>query len=572
MKKRILTVLLVLVIVTSFVIMSGCIQNETCNHVLATFDTDTSTCSSDGVASGLCEKCGQFVTIQIDAHHRYENGVCTLCEDVDYTYWDGKSAPEIGNLEVYTQRYLPNIQADSYVDFASSFMIDLEKHPDLYDTGLFWCYYDEELGSVKEVSIRDTQKIDELIEKGYIDSNKPTTLFAHGMSVDEYPRVYDKNGDEIITGGRYSAYLDTLDPKNPHYAEYVEPATGTVNVNLIYLKNGYNVLNFSYRRFADEITKTVTEVGADGKERDQLYMNNMIDETKIFTTEGPAGMRYRYPDGTYSDGTEWNGKEGVVREDIDFTIAEFYAAEYVRMFNYMVEKGIFGEHTTIQTSGHSMGGVVTVMGNFLISELVRVKQIPSYYLTDRIILEDSYLGVYSSYGENVPEYGEIDSNKEFLLETTKMLLVYNREVHWTGKQLDGCGSFGAYISALYTLSKTFDIACEYYVDISSTAFPTIPASKVKHLVWSLCAVQMYNLKYRPDSSHDAIRELRIAGIIDGLHPTTVDGEKAVYCTLTNEEIKERTGKIYVQIQGNNTADLSDDVFELRTIDEMRSKK
>lgn len=581
MKRKLVVLLAVIMVAISIVIASGCNNFQNCEHEVSEYISDTSTCEESGKAVGICLKCGKQVEITVPAHHRFEDGECVLCGEVDELYWNGTSIPTIKNLETYTKRYLPNIQADSYVDFATSHIIDLKKHPDLYDTGMFWCYYDEELGSVKEVSIRDTDEIDRLIEQGYIDPSKPTTLFTHGMAVGEYQRAYDLNGDEIITGGRYSSSIETLDPENPDYADYVEPSTGTVNVNLIYLKNGYNVLNFSYRRFADELPKTNTEECADGEIRNQLYINNMIDESKIFTTEGPAGMRYRYPDGTFSDGATKNGvalseagadeTNGVVREDIDFTIAEFYASEYVRMFNYMVEKNVFSEDTFISVSGHSMGGVVTVMGNFLISELARVEQIPSYYLADRIILGDSYLGMYSPYGENVPDYDEVSGTEKISLMQTKMLLVYGYKVHWTGKELDGCGSFGCYISALYTLSKTLNIPVEYYVDTSFSAFPTLPASTVKHLVWSLCAVQMYNLKFKTPSTHNSIREIRVAEIINGLHPTLANGEIAVCSILTNEEIKERTGKIYVLVEGNETPDLKDDVFEIRTIEEMMKK-
>lgn len=577
MKKKLFVLLIVLVIIISVCLASGCHNGQNCEHKIESYLSDSSTCELAGKAVGICTICKKQVQVDMPAHHRYENGECSLCGEIDETYWDGESIPTFENLEAYTQRYLPNIQADSYEDFATSHIIDLEKHPDLYDTGMFWCYYDEELGSVKEVSIRDTDEVDKLIEKGYIDPNKPTTLFTHGMAIEEFERAYDFNGDEIITGGRYKASKETLNPDNPDYADYVEPSTGTVNVNLIYLKNGYNVLNFSYRRFADEVTKTVAMECSDGVTRNQLYMTNMLVEAKIYTTDGPSGMRYRYPDGTFSDGTTKMGNSlseaqpneptGVVREDIDFTIAELYASEYIRMFNYMVEKNVFNEDTFISVSGHSMGGVVTVIGNYLISELVRVKQIPQYYLTDRIILGDTYLGVYSAYGENIPDYDELQEVQQIGLNQIKTVLLYNYNVRWTGKPLDGCGSFGTYLSALYTLSKTYDIPCEYYVDTSFSAFPTLPASNVKHLVWSLCAVQMYNLKFKSPSTHNSIREIRVAEIIEGLHPTLANGEIALCSILSNEEIKARTGKIYILVSGNSTPDLKDDVFEVKTIEE-----
>lgn len=571
--KKLLSILVLSIFAMSLLLTVAC--NKTpCEHNVEEYLTDTSTCVSKGLATGKCTKCGETVTVEIQAHHRYdEDNVCTIC---GYERWDGTYIPEISQLGEYAQRYLPNIQADSYVDFAKTIDIDLNEHPDLYDSGIFWCYYDEEAGIVKEVSMRDTEKIDELIEKGYIDGSKPTTIFTHGLGVDTYQKVYDSEGEEVMCCNIYDAAPNVLDPNDPTYADYIEESSGKVNLNLVYLKNGYNVINFSYRRFADESGINKKVVQSDGKEYDMGYANNMVTEAKVYSTVGPTGMRYRYESGNFSDGKLSDGSSdandnetAVVRPDLDFTIAEYYAAEYVRMVNYMVGKGVFDENFTIQCSGHSMGGVVTVVGNYLVSELIRVGQIPSYYLADRIILGDSYLGVYTNYKENVPDYKDLETDSQkTALQMAQLVHLGGVKVHWTGKTLDGCGSFGTYITALYQLSKVYNVPCEYYVDLSFSYFASLPAANVRHLVWSLCATQIYNIKYNCNT-HNAIREYRVANIIEGLTSKTADGTIAVCSTLSDDEIRARTGKIYYQVRGNNTPTLSDDVFEIRTIEEMK---
>lgn len=567
MKNKILVLLVILVLGFTFVIASSC-NNKTvdCNHVLKDV-TDTSTCTIDGVKKGVCTKCGQTVEVESKAHHVFdEDGICIVC---GYEKWDGESIPEIEQIGEYANRYLPNIMADSYVDFANEYDIDLEKHPDLYDSGMFWCYYDETVGSVREVSIRDHEKVDELIEKGLIDSAKPTVIFVHGLGVDTYKKVYVA-GEESMCSQIYDITEQTLNPDEPVYADYVEPHSGKVNINLIYLKNGYNVINFSYRRFADESAVAKKVVQTDGIEYEMVYANNMVTESKIYSLDGPGGMRYRYESGNFSDGDNVfpDSDPGIVREDIDFTLGEYYAAEYVRMFNYMVEKKVFNENTVIQCSGHSMGGVVTVIGNFLVSELVRVGQIPSYYLVDRLMLEDTYLGVYTNYQENVPDFAELETDREkFALRMSKMIHVDGLEVHWTGKKLDGCGSFGAYLGALYQLVHEYDMPVEYYIDMSIKSFASIPASSVRHLIISLCATQMYNMTFKCDNTHNAIREFRVASIIPSLMPKDTEGRYAVCSALSDDEIRARRGIVYYQTGGNKTATLSDDVFTIRPITE-----
>lgn len=565
MNKKPIIALTIMVLIATFVFATACKETVThCDHVLTNV-VDTSGCYTDGVKTGVCSKCGQTLEAQSLAHHRYdEDGVCTVC---GYEKWNGSDIPSIEQIDEYANRYLPNIQADSYVDFASEYDIDLDEHPDLYDSGMFWCYYDETAGTVREVSMRNRDKVDELIAKGYIDGSKPTTIFTHGLGVDTYKKVFVE-GEESMCSEIYDVPEEVLDPSDPVYADYVEPHSGKVNLNLIYLKNGYNVINFSYRRFADEIAVTKTVMQSDGKEYNMVYANNMVTESKVYSTDGPVGMRYRYASGNFSDGDNCfsDAEPAIVRDDIDFTLAEYFAAEYVRMFDYMVEKNVFDANSVVQCSGHSMGGVVTVIGTFLVSELVRVGQIPSYYLADRVMLEDTYLGVYTNYKENVPDFTDLDDDiDKQSLAMSKMLHVDGLKVHWTGKTLDGCGSFGTYLAALYQLVNAYDMPVEYYIDMSIKSFASMPAAKVRHLVMSLCATQIYNMTFKCNNTHNAIREYRVASIIPSLSPVSADGSAAVYTTLSDDEIRARRGKIYYETSGNNTATLSDDSFTLRPI-------
>lgn len=571
--RKILVVSLIAVLSISIVLgLFGC---EHVHNYVDGVCTDCNEVCAHKYSNGKCTICG------INCTHSYSNGKCTICDmDCVHNYEDGECAicghedvfytgPSFDNLDEYLDRYLSNIRADSYVDFASTYDFNFETDPDLYDQGMFWCYYDEALDVIAEVPARDHDKVDELIEKGFIDSNKPTIIFVHGVAVATYEPYY-VHGVLSYSGGHYYASPKTLSPTDEDMGLYAMEVEGEqkVNMNLIYLKNGYNVINFVYQRYADEVAITDNYKFLDGTVRQITAANNAVIEAKVYATDGIAGMRYRYPDGTFSD------QEPNVKEDVDFSIAEYFVAEYIRTFNYMVERGVFFDGTRTIIKGHSMGGVVDVIGSFLISELIRVNQIPSYYMPSRLILEDSYFGVYSDYGDYVPSYSELGEMGQKALDRYYLLACQGVTCHWTGKPLGNAGTVPLYLCALRTLAEDYNIAIEYYCDGNLSSYASIPAAKLRYIMRKYVATAVYKFSHNGANSHNGIMELSdgyaaIAPIVD---LTTSDSDYSfasigyvISTALTDEQIKQLRGVEFTQTAGGDTDTLRDDTFIISNV-------
>lgn len=548
MRKILLVCLIAILSISVVLSLFGCKptvpSKEDCEH---TFE------------DGVCTKCGESCS------HTFEDGICTVCghEDVFSTGVD------FDNLDEYLDRYITNIRADSYVDFASTYDFNFETDPELYDQGMFWCYYDDNLDVIAEVPAREHDEVDKLIEKGLIDGNKPTIIFVHGVSVATYEPYYI-NGVRSYSSGHYYSSPKTLSPSDDDMSLYAMEIEGEekVNLNYIYLKNGYNVINFVYQRYADESAVNAEMEFSDGTVRKITSANNAVIEAKVYATDGIAGMRYRYSDGTFSD-------QEPDKEEVDFSMAEYFVAEYVRTFNYMVEKGVFYDGTRTIIKGHSMGGVMNVIGTFLISELIRVGQIPEYYLPSRLILEDSYFGVYSAYGDNVPTYSELSSeNEKRKLDGYYLLACQDVTCHWTGKRLGNAGTISVYLSALRTLAEDYDLPIEYYVDATKTAYASLPADYLRIIMRKYVATGVYIFTHNGANSHNGIMELSDGySAIDPIVDSTDDDSEYAFASigyvistaLTDEQIKALRGVEFTQISGGDTDTLRDDCFEITNV-------
>ncbi|MBQ7653417.1 MAG: hypothetical protein IJS93_03505 [Clostridia bacterium] len=600
MKKNVLRTLVVVLLIAIFVFSCACAK------------TDNTTVNNKGNDNG---NTGNDTPACV---HDFDDGVCSKCGA-----WDGVSTPVPEILDQYCDKYLSYIRAESYPSFAETYDYNFETDPELEDQGMYWTWYDEEINVVREVSARDHEEVDKMIADGRIDKNKNTIIFVHGICVTQYPKTLLKVVDGQVVEATYEEYIAeheyeiieipsdgygtltntvTVDPTLPLYSEYVD-YTGNVNLNLIYLKNGFNVLNFSYIRFGDESTRTISELCDDGVTREFTLANNATIEEKVYSVDGAAGMRYRKQDGVFSDGNDgWgNVVEGAeVHDDPDFSIAEYFAAEYVRMFDYMAKKNVFNENTHMRISGHSMGGVVTTIGTFLLTELARVGQIPVWYVPDRIALEDSYFGAYTDYGENVPTYKSIadtvraeyeeenairEANGEALftekdilsaikvqqdgLKGVKMLSAYGCTIHWTGKKIAGGGTPCLYLAALRQVVRDYGVVAEYYVDESGMgnggmAYASITAPIINELIRTYTSTIAYVFKFpKSFNSHNGVREAHCVSFLFPVYKD-VDGNITASASATDEEIKAATGKQWYQYKGNETSDQSDDVFKTYT--------
>jgi hypothetical protein len=213
-----------------------------------------------------------------------------------------------------------------------------------------------------------------------------------------------------------------------------------------------------------------------------------------------------------------------------------------------------------------MGGVVTTIGTYLLTELTRVGQIPQDYVPDRIALEDSYFGVYSDYGEVIPTYSELSDSEKYTLKTTEMLMVHGINVHWSGKKMTGAGTAPLYLTALRQVVRDYGVVAEYYVDESGLgkggmAFASIPAPVINELIRNYTSTIAYVFKFTKSfSSHNGVREAHVASLLYPVYKD-VDGNITASASATDEQIKAACGKQWYLYKGNSTSTMSDDVMK-----------
>lgn len=167
----------------------------------------------------------------------------------------------------------------------------------------------------------------------YYDPSKPVVIYVHGWFKDKTINNYE---------------LDTL------YIEEVDVYTQN-----FWLDRGYNVGLFHWNQFADD------------------ELSNA--EAKIWSPAGPAGMRYRLDDGSYSTVHSPDKSVGQLFYDnfID-ALEDHYGSE-------------------IRIVGHSLGSQLT--GNLagIVHDNIMAGNISSHYEIDRIALIDP---AFSSYGKD----------------------------------------------------------------------------------------------------------------------------------------------------------------------------
>jgi hypothetical protein len=250
------------------------------------------------------------------------------------------------------EEQLPSVlSAKSYLDYAELVKFDSSTYPELEDQGLFWTKWDSTTNSRVEIAA-DSQAGTDLV-----DTNKPTLIFVHGM----------------LTNGNVTRQPFNLPSAIAYSAAREFGLTDNVQLIKLWLDAGWNVGLFHYNRFTAE----------------GVAAWNV--ENKIWSVDSRVGMRFTYPDGSYSD-----------TNVSEYCLAEHLAAEYVRAVNLLPES--FGT-TEIRFAGHSMGGELSASGLFLISELVRVNQLPQRALPDRYALLDPLLGISLGEGDSLSADG-----------------------------------------------------------------------------------------------------------------------------------------------------------------------
>jgi pimeloyl-ACP methyl ester carboxylesterase len=124
-----------------------------------------------------------------------------------------------------------------------------------------------------------------------------------------------------------------------------------------WLKAGWNVGIFFWTPFADE--PEVTDA-----------------EAKIWSTNGPKGMRWRMPGGQFST----SGAP-------DITVAELLVDSYLKIFNASAQL----RNVSVRLAGHSLGSQVVGRATFLLADLAKKGLIGRTPPVDRVSLLDPYM-------------------------------------------------------------------------------------------------------------------------------------------------------------------------------------
>ena len=167
----------------------------------------------------------------------------------------------------------------------------------------------------------------------YFDPTKPTVIFVHGWQ----PGISATHPPDFSY-----TYLDGLFPR-------------TVNTANAWVQAGWNIGIFYWNQFSDEA--------------------QVVDaEAKIWTTEGPKGMRWRKGDGSYEDAPPGTPSAG-----------ELFYQTYVAA---MTEQECTGG--PIRIAGHSLGSQMAVRLTKLVADGIAAGEVPAHLLPDRVAFLDPY--------------------------------------------------------------------------------------------------------------------------------------------------------------------------------------
>ena len=188
--------------------------------------------------------------------------------------------------------------------------------------------------------------------KAIFDQTKPTTVFAHGMG-----------------GNGYSSKPD------------------------LYTEMGYNVINFAWGTFSDEISEEWTRIA------DKIW---------------------------YHDDLRWlsNSGEFISDDCPSANAAEIYVAYYYDLFSAFPDYS----GSEIMIYGHSYGGMLTMGVTSLMCSLYESGEMPAYMVPDKVNLLDPYF-MRASVAKDIPWLGGMDQPSiGNVLETIYQTSVKCREI------------------------------------------------------------------------------------------------------------------------------------------------
>lgn len=193
----------------------------------------------------------------------------------------------------------------------------------------------------------DNQKFEPGVPNAYFSSTKPTLIFVHGWQ-------------PFLSGNLPNFTYDGTDTAAP------------------WIDDNWNVGIFVWNQFSDEMTGVAGEIGFPGGEPPQGVLDA---EAKIWTPDGPQGMRWRdwddddplpIPDG-YSDPPP---------EIAGYDAAELFYEEYVAALE--------GYSGTVRIAGHSLGNQMAVRLTKLVHDGIAAGEVAEDLRPTRVALLDPY--------------------------------------------------------------------------------------------------------------------------------------------------------------------------------------
>ena len=316
------------------------------------------------------------------------------------------------------------LMADSYQNYAQTCDLNLTTYPELGSMGLKLITgcgdegqpgFDKNTNNWRQIHEVETDDVAKLQQ--YFNPDAPTLILIHGVQFNE-----GRYGIATFQSDcRPTEIINNIDPNPaPYFAEAVGTYTGSIDMSKYYRDLGYNVMFFHYENFADPLNSDDFSSSLDAVDQVTNVIWCKDNCTATFLRNGQAVASD--PANTFT-----NGK---------FCVAEFYVAEYLRWINAVKQafpdKDFANTNAGITTAAHSMGGVVNVASNFLLSQVAEAGYMSVKLMPTRMMQMDPYVG-----------------------------MAEDHVIAWTGEKYLSNVECDTYATALEILVNKYNIGCVY---------------------------------------------------------------------------------------------------------------
>ncbi len=446
-----------------------------------------------------------------------------------------------------------NLISTDYIDYANTVYLNTEEYPALADMGLTLVseYSSTDYDCYTEVDADNEDNI-----RQYFDPTRPSIIIINGVA---------------FGGGRYgrggmSASNHVAEFSSNLYIEEEELDYFTSDPNSLQTyalskywydgvsgKEKYNIFHFHYTRFADTLDST-QDVGGALKATVTVHDN-------IWSDNNGVQALYRASNGEIvatESGKAING----------YSVAELYAAEYLRAFGFVDELYPDYKNSGKRTyvASHSMGGVMSVAGNVLLKLLSDDGQIPMALTPSRLLQMDSYVGA----------FGKDDTSR--LSWTDKPYCTVSTKDKNSGETITKSTASANYLAALRRLAINYNVAIDFYMNEGYSVPFTVMANfredakewvgvrgeEANFIMEYSAMVRLHPLYADMNGSiitdgHNPIREWVLTSYIYEAPTVTVDGVTYTVPTaaMSNEDVIAARGTYYIQKSKNPDGTVSD---------------